>query len=169
MPGPETVPLLYPCHFTGNGSAWPKLASKKPNAIERNAETEKWLFPSGYYCVVRRFSAKEERRRIMASVVDPLLFDNAARLGFENHLNVFHEMRCGLSPLMAHGLAAFLNSTAVDESFRRFNGHTQVNATDLRQIKYPGRETLMALGAWAIQNIPATQAMIDQQFLSIAR
>ena len=43
----------------------------------------------------------------------------------------------------------FLNTTAVDDNFRRFNGHTQVNATDLRLMKYPDRNTLMALGKWA--------------------
>ena len=52
-------------------------------------------------------------------------------LGFENHLNVFHQHKHGLPDNLAHGLAAFLNTTAVDEHFRRFNGHTQVNATDL--------------------------------------
>jgi adenine-specific DNA-methyltransferase len=43
---------------------------KNPNAIERNDDTEKWLYPTGCYCVVRRFSSKEERRRIVASVVE---------------------------------------------------------------------------------------------------
>ena len=60
-------------------------------------------------------------------------------LGFENHLNVFHEDKRGLPENLAHGLAAFLNTTAVDDHFRRFNGHTQVNATDLRLMKYPSR------------------------------
>lgn len=58
MPEPGTVPLLYPAHFRGMGTEWPKPELKKPNAIRRNAETEKWLYPNGFYCVVRRFSAK---------------------------------------------------------------------------------------------------------------
>lgn len=96
MPGPGTVPLLYPGHFNGSGTAWPIEGTKKPNAIERNANTEKWLYPSGFYCVVRRFSSKEEKRRIMASVVQPGAFGDVPMLGFENHLNLFHENKCGL-------------------------------------------------------------------------
>lgn len=151
-PEPNTVPLLYPSHFTNGGTEWPKLGTKKPNAICRNEYTEKWLYPSGVYCVVRRFSSKEEKRRIIASVVDPAPFGNAPVLGFENHLNVFHENRRGLPKALADGLALFLNTAAVDESFRRFNGHTQVNATDLRMMKYPSRDTLIRLGKLAKTN-----------------
>jgi adenine-specific DNA-methyltransferase len=60
MPGPSTVPLLYPAHFVGGGTTWPIEGIKKPNAIKRNVDTEKWLYPNGFYCVVRRFSSKEE-------------------------------------------------------------------------------------------------------------
>jgi adenine-specific DNA-methyltransferase len=161
MPGPGTVPLLYPGHFSGSGTTWPVENLKKPNAIERNADTEKWLYPSGYYCVVRRFSSKEEKRRIVASAVDPAAFRDAPVLGFENHLNVFHENKRGLPEVVARGLAVFLNTTAVDEAFRRFNGHTQVNATDLTLMKYPCRTVLAQLGEWAMQHGELTQAMID--------
>ena len=57
----------------------------------------------------------------------------------------------------------FLNTSAVDESFRRFNGHTQVNATDLKLMKYPSREALIQLGMWAMQRGELTQTMIDEQ------
>jgi len=114
-----------------------KERGKKPNAILCNEETQKWLYPNGFYTVVRRFSSKEERRRIVASVVDPAVFDEAKYLGLENHLNVFHCDKKPLSEKLARGLAVFLNSTAVDDNFRRFSGHTQVNATDLKLMKYP--------------------------------
>src|SRR5207237_1986977 len=96
---------------------------KRGNAIRLNADTKKWLYPNGFYTVARRFSAKEERRRIVASIVDPQVFSNAPMLGFENHLNVFHHEKRGLPEDLAHGLAAFLNTTAVDEHFRRSNGN----------------------------------------------
>jgi adenine-specific DNA-methyltransferase len=168
MPGPGAAPLLYPGHFTSNGATWPIEDMKKPNAIERNADTEKWLYPTGFYCVVRRFSSKEEARRIVASVVDPAVFGAAPVLGFENHLNVLHANRRGLPRALAHGLAVFLNTTAVDEAFRRFNGHTQVNATDLTLMKYPSREVLTHLGEWAMQQGALTQRLIDEKFGAVA-
>ena len=160
-PGKNTAPLLYPIHFSSSGTTWPIDGSKKSNAIERNADTEKWLYPNGFYCVVRRFSSKEEKRRIVASVVDPDTFCNAPVLGFENHLNLFHENKHGLPEQLARGLSLFLNTTAVDEHFRRFSGHTQVNATDLKRMKYPSRSALIQLGKWAMQQGPITQDQID--------
>lgn len=160
-PVPGTVPLLYASHFSAGVMEWPLIGGKKPNAIEHNHVTARWLYPSGHYCVVRRFSSKEERRRIVASVVDPSALGDATMLAIENHLNVFHSNREGIQEPLAHGLAAFLNSTAVDTAFRRFNGHTQVNATDLRTMKYPSRRALIELGQWALKQEAPTQEQLD--------
>jgi tRNA1(Val) A37 N6-methylase TrmN6 len=163
MPEIGTVPLLYPNHFSNGNAIWPQIECKKPNAILHNDVTGKWLYQNGFYCVVRRFSSKEEKRRIVASVVDPSTFNNSTMLGFENHLNVFHDNKHGLPKALAHGLAVYLNMTAVDEHFRRYSGHTQVNATDLMRMKYPCRENLIALGEWAMQYRELTQTMIDDK------
>jgi adenine-specific DNA-methyltransferase len=167
MPGPDTVPLLYPAHFNSKGSEWPKPDMKKPNAIHRNSETEKWLLPNDFYCVVRRFSSKEEKRRVMANVVNPVNYPGMNLLGFENHLNVFHANKKGLPKTLAYGIMVFLNSTMVDEYFRTFNGHTQVNATDLKQIKYPSREILISLGEWALNQLELTQESIDEKLETV--
>lgn len=150
-PEADTVPLLYPAHFRNHGVLWPMEGTKKPNAIQRNSSTEKWLYPTGFYCVVRRFSSKEEKRRIVASVVNPAVFAGAPKLGFENHLNVFHAGKRGLPAALAHGLAAFLNTPEADDHFRRFSGHTQVNASDLKRLNYPSREALIDLGECSLQ------------------
>ena len=142
---PGTVPLLYPCHFNGGTVHWPKPESRKPNAILDNAETRPWLVPSGVYVLTKRFTSKEERRRLVACLFDP---DQVRTkwIGFENHLNYFHANGHGLERVLATGLYAFLNSTVVDQYFRRFSGHTQVNATDLRRLSYPDQDTLRAIG-----------------------
>jgi adenine-specific DNA-methyltransferase len=169
LPEAGAVPLLYPCHFSGIGTKWPVTGGKKPNAILCNSDTEKWLYPIGFYCVVRRFTAKEERRRIVASVVDPSVLNNASMLGIENHLNFFHENKGGLPQALAHGLAVFLNSTTIDEYYRCFSGHTQVNATDLKLMKYPNRDSLVEIGKWAMQQGELTQTMIDTKLGALAK
>ncbi len=167
MPAKDTAPLLYPRHCNRQGITWPISDTKKPNAIQRNENTEKWLYPNGFYYLVRRFSSKEEKFRVIASVANPSTFASAPMLGFENHLNVFHENKHGLPEALARGLAVFLNTTAVDEYFRCFNGHTQVNATDLRLMKYPPRDLLVALGEWAMEQGELKQTLIDNKLQSI--
>lgn len=158
VPDNNSVPLLYPGHFDGNQLIWPREKWKKPNALTINDETMRWLYPAGYYTVVRRFSSKEEKRRIRALVFDPQRLPQYQYIGFENHFNVFHFQKRGIDPNVAFGLAVFLNSTSVDKYFRRMNGHTQVNATDLRRLKYPSLTTLSEIG-----KLSRTTDVTDQQ------
>lgn len=140
-----SAPLIYPCHFVDGQIRWPKRESKKPNAILINGVTKSLLVPRDYYVVTKRFSSKEEKRRLVAAVYDPEIV-KASLVGFENHLNYFHRNGLGLSRNEAYGLAVFLNSESVDRYFRQFNGHTQVNANDLRSLRYPSSKALEALG-----------------------
>lgn len=140
-----TIPLLFPTHVGYGSISWPRLDSKKPNALLDTEQTKTLQVPNGYYVLVKRFTAKEEKKRIVAALYDPMDMPGS-HVGFENHLNYFHRSGRGLDPVFARGLVAYLNSTLVDDYFRQFNGHTQVNATDLRNIKYPAASQLEALG-----------------------
>lgn len=152
------VPLIYPCHFANGFIDWPAASGKKPNAITSNADTSNLLVEAGFYVLTKRFSSKEQQRRIMAAVYDPTRIDTAY-VGFENHLNYYHQDGRGLSADLAKGLALYLNSTMVDHYFRLFSGHTQVNATDLRKMPYPTREQLTRLGASVAETMPDQQAI----------
>ncbi len=160
MPERGTVPLLYPCHFNGGSVHWPKFEARKPNAILDNEATRPWLVPSGIYLLTKRFTSKEERRRLVACLFDPDQV-KAKRIGFENHLNYFHANGHGLERSLAVGLYAFLNSTVVDQYFRGFSGHTQVNATDLRTLAYPDIGILHALSR-DMQTLDISQKELDQ-------
>ena len=143
-PGEATAPLLYAAHFKGGSLEWPKVM-KKPNAIEINENTRKWLWDNkGHFVVTKRFTSKEEARRVVAALYPSSL--DGELVGFENHLNVYHVSQKGFSKSLAAGLCVYLNSSLVDRFFRQFNGHTQVNATDLRSLNYPDRETLERIG-----------------------
>lgn len=156
--GDDTAPLLYPAHLRNGGVRWPISNFKKSNAIAITPRVERELVPPGRYILAKRFSSKEEKRRLVVSV-----YDAEVPAAFENKLNFFHRDGAGLPDEIALGLAAFLNSTAVDDYFRLFSGHTQVNATDLRNLHYPSLEDLERLSRAA----PVGQEAIDEAVKAI--
>ena len=131
---PGSVPLIYPANVKPAGVQWP-LAARKPQGLTVAPETLRSLFPNGCYVLVKRFTAKEENRRVVACVYDPV--DGYDSVAFENHLNVIHRDHAPLRRPEAQALADFLNSDLVDTYFRMFSGSTQVNATDLRRLRFP--------------------------------
>jgi adenine-specific DNA-methyltransferase len=159
MPETGAVPLLYAAHFRSGTLEWPKQM-KKPNAIRVSEDSRRWLWANiGHFVITKRFTSKEERRRVVASLYSSELPGDL--VGFENHLNVFHEDQQGMPAALARGLFIYLNSSLVDRYFRQFNGHTQVNATDLRSLRYPSRETLIRMGTEA-GDTALTQQQIDK-------
>ena len=157
-----TAPLIRPNHLKNNEISWPDTSKRgKPNALVIDPTSEKLLLPNETYVLVKRLTAKEEPRRVCAAVSSPVVAPGS-RVAFENHLNVFHRNSNGLPDNFAHGLAAYLNSSLVDRYVRQFNGHTQINATDLRHLRYPSAEILDALGATVLRAQPASQEELDE-------
>jgi adenine-specific DNA-methyltransferase len=157
---PNSVPLIYPMHLRNGFVSWPKGNARKPNALACETGHLDLIVPNGTYVLVKRFSAKEETRRIVAAVCAPDKIPTSGPLAFENHLNYYHANGGGLSRSVALGLASYLNTTAVDQHFREFSGHTQVNATDLRRLRYPPREALERIGRQIGESFPL-QADLD--------
>ncbi|MGV9616817.1 Eco57I restriction-modification methylase domain-containing protein [Nocardia xishanensis] len=152
------VPLIYPGNIRDGLVTWPRQIRKPQWFRPVATKDEKFLVPQGWYCVVKRFSSKEERRRIVAAVWSP--DQTAGPVAFENHVNVFHVNGAGLERDVAFGLSLWLNSSLVDKFFRTFSGHTQVNATDLRTLRFPDTQSLHELGRLAPQQLPE-QSEID--------
>lgn len=142
---PQAVPLIYPTHFSNGSIKWPKALKKKSEAIRVTPDTEKNLLLQGYYVLVKRFTSKEEKRRVTSVILSPEDLPGDT-VGLENHINYFHDLGEPLSQNLAYGLCGFLNTKLVDMYFRIFNGHTQINATDLRSLRYPNRQQLIEMG-----------------------
>jgi len=168
QPGEAAAPLIYPGNLREGLVTWPRDI-RKPQWFLPVAEKDKnLLMPEGWYCVTKRFSAKEERRRVVAAVWSPE--QTAGPVAFENHLNIFHVRGEGLDRDIAYGLSAWLNSSLVDKYFRTFSGHTQVNATDLRTLRFPNLESLRQLGMLIPKQLPEqaeTDTLVDK-VLSVA-
>ena len=130
------IPLLYAIHIRNQHITWP-VVSKKPNSIYLDdTEKEKMCFKKGYYVLLKRFTSKEEKHRIQATLLSPEDLPTEY-FTVENHLNIVHNNKCSLDKNLAINLLNYLNSDYCDTIFRMFSGHTQVNATDLRNMKYP--------------------------------
>ena len=157
---PGDAPLVLPAHCDRGFVDWPLSSGTKPNALAVSGPKDGLLFPAGWYVLVDRFSAKEDRRRVVATLYDPARIDTEY-VAFDNKLNVLHRGHAGLPEPLAKGLAVFLNSTAVDAYFRQFSGHTQVNAGDLRSLRFPPGGALDRLSRRVGELMPA-QEEIDR-------
>ncbi len=159
--GSGDAPLIYANHFSEGYVSWPNPNGKKPNAIRVDGSPDPLLLPSGWYVLIKRFSAKEEKRRIVAALADPGRIKGDL-FGFDNKLNVLHVDNAGVSEQLAKGLAVFLNSTFVDAYFRQFSGHTQVNAGDIRGMRFPDRDALERLGQ-SVNGVMPPEGEINRQ------
>ncbi|MEH1863174.1 MAG: BsuBI/PstI family type II restriction endonuclease [Nostoc sp.] len=169
MPEKNTVPLIYPLNFSRGYVEYPKV-TKKHQALIYAEKTASLLVPNEHYVLTKRFSSKEEKKRVVAVVYDANQI-NCSWVGFENHLNYFHKNGRGLNLTLARGLAAYLNSSLVDAFFRLFNGHTQVNATDLRNLKYPTIAQLMTVGLYITEHFPSQKEideLVQKELLSMS-
>jgi adenine-specific DNA-methyltransferase len=143
--GRETAPLLNVHNIQPFQTVWPARKKNKPSAFQVCAESLKHLVPSRNYVLLRRFSAKEERRRLTASC---FIENQEARtyLGLENHLNYVYHARRDLTADETFGLAALFNSALLDRYFRAISGNTQINATDMRMMRFPDLATVSKIG-----------------------
>jgi adenine-specific DNA-methyltransferase len=103
------------------------------------------LLPTRNYVLLRRFSAKEEPRRLTASCF--LKADQERPyVALENHLNYVYHAERELTVNETYGLAALFNSALLDRYFRIISGNTQVNATELRTMNFPDLKSLARIG-----------------------
>jgi adenine-specific DNA-methyltransferase len=143
---PEThAPLLWMQHVRAMKIEWPISMRQKEQYIKVTNEAMPLLVADKNYVLLRRFSAKEERRRLTAA---PLIagYLGSPRIGLENHLNYVHRPGGTLTVDEAWGLAALYNSSFLDTYFRVVNGNTQVSATELRAMPLPSLKVIVEIG-----------------------
>jgi adenine-specific DNA-methyltransferase len=139
--GKGTAPLLSVFNVKPFQTEWPLPYKKHPSAFKVCPDSQSLLLPTQNYVLLRRFSAKEERRRLTASF---LLASEISQpfVALENHLNYVYHSDRELTLDETYGLTALFNSALLDRYFRIISGNTQVNATEIRSMNFPSlRET----------------------------
>ncbi len=137
------APLLWMQNIKPYQVEYPLERFDKPQAILTNDPS--LLVPCSNYVLIRRFSAKEDRRRLISAPFIGEHFDYE-HIGFENHLNVISRKKGLLSTHETMGLSAILNSAIIDRYVRIMNGNTQINAAEIRALPLPPFEVITELG-----------------------
>jgi adenine-specific DNA-methyltransferase len=169
----DMAPLLWMRNVRSMTVSWPcKNGGARDADYQFITDCEKTrqrrlLLQNGNMVLLRRFSTKDDQRRLVAA---PLLKEELpfAWIGIENHLNYIFRPDVPLSADEAFGLAGILNSTLLDRYFRICNGNTQVGAAEIRAIPLPSIEAIAELGRrLRLLHSDVTQAVIDEQLSSI--
>jgi adenine-specific DNA-methyltransferase len=144
--GADITPLLSVFNVKPFHTEWPVAQKRHPAAFKICKASRHLLLPTQNYVLLRRFSAKEERRRLTASC---LLASEVPQkfLAVENHLNYVYHAERELSVDEVYGLAGMFNSSLLDRYFRTISGNTQVNATEIRNMRFPPLLSIANIGS----------------------
>ncbi|MBC7835240.1 MAG: Eco57I restriction-modification methylase domain-containing protein [Phycisphaerales bacterium] len=143
---PDAVPLLSMHNVRPFSTVWPVAKKSKPVALRAVTGAAALVLPAKNYVLLRRFSAKEEHRRLTASPYIPTTVERRRPVALENHINYVTHTNRELSEAEVHGLVAIFNSALLDRYFRVLSGNTQVNATEIRRIPFPDLWTVARIG-----------------------
>ena len=140
--GPNGLPLLWMKHVQHQEMSWPLSSFKKKQFICPKAP-KKLLVRAQNLVVLRRFTPKESKQRIVAA---PVFRDElrAPFWGLENHLNYVHGTRVGR--LRVRGLAAIFGSGSMNRYFEMVCGNTQADATLFRRLPLPSPNIIDQIG-----------------------
>jgi len=145
----NSVPLYRPHNVTPLATRWTG-DHKKDVSFMLNDGHEKHTMENDTFVLLKRFSSKDEKRRLVSGVHLKSVH-SCELVGFGNKINYIGVADGKLSKTEAYGLAAIFNSSFMDKYFRCISGNTQVNATDIRVMKFPSRKQVKEIGKQAVK------------------
>ncbi len=98
------------------------------------------------YLFVKRFTAKEEPRRLQSGVYLAENYPQYRMISTQNKINFVDGISTGLSECLVYGLYVLFNSTLYDKYYRILNGSTQVNSTEINAMPVPDLESIQSMG-----------------------
>ncbi len=114
------------------------------------------------YLFVKRFTAKEERRRLQCGVYLSRKFPQYERISTQNKINFVDGILTGMSECLAYGLYVVFNSTLYDEYYRILNGSTQVNSTEINAMPVPDLECIQEMGRMLMKSEDMSESNCDR-------
>ena len=131
----------------------------KHQAFKCCEDSLRLLVPTKNYVLIKRFSSKEERRRLTAACLLKADFP-VPYVGIENHVNYVYHAQRDLTEDEVYGIAAVFNSPLIDRYFRTISGNTQVNATEIRAMNFPELKLLSRIGKKVRRNTEESEVVV---------
>ena len=155
------VPLYQLVNTAKMQFEWPVSKRNKPQYIQHCEATKSLLIPNKDYIFLRRFSAKDDKSRLVAT---PYFIGDSTTefIGIENHLNYIYRPKGHLERNEILGISALLNSYLFDTYFRTFNGNINVSATELREMSLPPLKDIKEIGNRVMIENDYSQSKVDE-------
>lgn len=165
-PSEHTLPLFYSQHiFNGrvnhqpSGKEYDWIIDEKPTLIQ---ESKNYVF-------IKRFTAKEEKRRLQCGIYSPKDFKEYKYIGTENKINFVDRIDGKeMDEKTTYGVFALLNSTLFDKYYRILNGSTQVNSSEINNIPIPPVSIIKKIGEQVLNSDDLSTRNCDKIIAEVA-
>ena len=155
-PTSDTVPLFYSFNIQNGRVVFPTkkgleyIVPEKAGLVQKNTN----------YLFVKRFTSKEEHRRLQCGIYLAEDFPNYKKISTQNKIN-FIAGESDLSKEMTYGLYVLFNSKLYDEYYRILNGSTQVNSTEINSMPVPPANIIIHMGKTLIESSDLSEEICD--------
>ena len=152
----KAVPLFFSQHIQNGKVVFPVgrehefIVTDQKGLLQNNTN----------YLFVKRFTAKEEHRRLQCGVYIARKYPRYQMISTQNKINFICGMR-ELSDCIVYGLYVLFNSTLYDSYYRILNGSTQVNSTEINAMPVPPINIIETMGKALIQARDMSEASCD--------
>lgn len=143
----DSLPVFYSQHLKNGRISFPKKIGNEYIKTDKEGLKQ----PNYNYLFVKRFTSKEEHRRLQCAIYLCTDFPMFKEISTQNKINFITAINRGsnTSPLSVDcvfGLYVLFNSTIYDNYYRILNGSTQVNSTEFNTIPVPSLQIIKQMG-----------------------
>jgi adenine-specific DNA-methyltransferase len=142
--GPGRLPVVWAEAVTPDGRFVLRATKANHRPYFEPGSSDAGLIATSSCVLVQRTTAKEQARRIIATVLPAEIVRRHGGAVVENHLNMVRPVK-GPPAVAPEVLAAFLNSAIVDQAFRCLSGSVAVSAYELEALPLPPPTALREL------------------------
>lgn len=153
----NNVPLFYSRHIKEGKVSFPAgiehefVSNEKQSLLQKNRN----------YLFVKRFTSKEEKRRLQSGIYLKRKFPGYQFISTQNKIN-FIDGEEELSECTVYGLYVLFNSTLYDSYYRILNGSTQVNSTEVNSMPVPNLLQIQEMGRMLIKSKDFSEENCDE-------